>query len=76
MMDNLHNWGTKGFLDRYQRVDGKIVSTTHPLADFSLFLAKKQGKVFLLHAFLSKNLMDAVHNLKRNINGLSNFRIH
>ena len=51
MMDNLHNWSAKGIFDRDQRVDGKVVSTTHPLANLSLFLAQKQSKILLLHAF-------------------------
>ena len=54
----------KGSFYRDKSINSEIVSTTHPLADFSFLLAKKQCKVFLLQPLLYQNFVDSVHNLE------------
>lgn len=67
---------TKCFLYIRKRVNCEVVCATHPLADFCLRLTKHFGKVFLSVAFRLQNIVDPVHNQKRQIHSFANNRIY
>ena len=70
-MADLKDGSIQGFLYCCYRINREIMSATHPFAYLSLFFAKKDGKILLLHSFFNENLMNAVNNLKRFVDSLS-----
>ena len=71
MMYHLQYRSLKRSLYGNEGVDGEIMGTSHPLADFRFLLVKEQSQVFLLQSFASQNFVDSIHNLKRKVNRLA-----
>lgn len=67
---------TQCIFNGHQLIEAKVVSTSHPSADFGLFLSQTQCKVFLFQTFRFLYLVYSVHDFERQIDHVPDFWIH